>query len=345
MRRSESVLLGVLIALAALLAGCASQYKMVAQTQVTTARTKQGEEIRVQQEPFISFEEVIERSPNVKSVTRMTDLKGEREPSYFAISPSQGVLVFQAVEEAENDRLMNLWQTPTTGSPGMTRLTAGRYFDMEPAYSDDGKSVCFASNRSSLSPKLFIVRADGAGGITRVTQSDAEDRSPCIGTGQGLIYYASKPFNSQTWQIWRINSNGALPTQLKEGRWPEVSPDGARILYCAEDRQTNKWKVWMMNSDGTGETQLTTDTESDDIHPAWSSDGRQILYASDIGKDSNGKRNFDIWIMNADGTSKTQLTTNGSTDMMPAYSPDGKHIYFLSNRGFFWDIWRMEIAK
>jgi TolB protein len=227
----------------------------------------------------------------------------------------------------------------------MTRLTAGRYFDMEPSYSPDGGDVCFASNRSSYSPKLFIVRADGAGGITRVTQSDAADRSPCVDTGGDLIYYTSKPFNSQTYQIWRIKPSGALPTQLKEGYWPKVSSDGSMILYCAMDRKTKKWKIWVMNADGTGETQLTTDTECDDVHPAWSPDDSKIIYASDIGKDSNGKRNFDIWVMNANGSSKTQLTTNGSTDLIPEYSPDGKFIYFLSNRGFFWDIWRMEIVE
>lgn len=324
--------------------GCASQYRTVAQSQVTTTRTKAGGDVRVEEIPYISFEEVIERSPNVKSVTRMTDLKGDREPGYFSISPSEGGVVFQALEKSNDKSLINLWRIPTTGGTAMTRLTAGTYFDIEPAFSPDGSAIVFSSNRSSESPKLFRVKADGAGGITRITQADAEDRSPFIARQEECVYYTSKPFNSQTWQVWRINANGALPTQLKEGRWPQASPDGKRVLFCARDRETDKWKVWVMNADGTGETQLTSDAESDDIHASWSPDGTRIIFASDIGKDSNGKRNYDIWRMTADGAMKTQLTTNGSTDMTPAYSPDGRFIYFLSNRGFYWDLWRMEVV-
>jgi len=340
----QTILVSVLV-LAVLVTGCASQYKTVAQTQVTTTRTKAGEQTQTEEVPFISFQEVIEHSPNVKSVTRMTDLKGDREPGYFAISPATGDLIFQALEKSSDDLLINLWSLPTTGSTAMTRLTAGHYYDIEPALSRDGSTVCFSSNRSSQSPKLFTVRATGAGGITRLTQSEAEDRAPSLPGRGELVYYMSKPFNSEQWQVWRVNANGALPTQLKEGARPRVSPDGERVLFCAEDRKTGKQKIWMMNEDGTGETQLTADTESSELDPAWSPDGSQIVYASDIGKDSNGKRNFDIWMMNADGSAKTQLTTNGSTDLMPAFSPDGEYIYFLSNRGFHWDIWRMEIAE
>jgi Tol biopolymer transport system component len=90
---------------------------------------------------------------------------------------------------------------------------------------------------------------------------------------------------------------------------------------------------------------LSTGTESDDLYPSWSPTGGSIVYASDAAKDSNGKRNVDIWSMQSDGSLKTQLSTNGSTDLLPTYSPDGKYIYFLSTRGFNLDIWRMEIVE
>jgi len=328
------------ILLLVIVSNCANQYKMISRSQVQTSR---NEEIVIKKTPFIAFEEVIERSPNVKSVTRMTDLRGEKEPGFFAISSESRSIIFQALEEINNNFVINLWKTSTTGGVGMTRLTAGRYFDIEPSFTRDGNYILFSSNRSSRTPKLFKVSVDGASGLTRITQSQSEDRFPCADTKSDLIFFMSKPASSYNWQIWHINSNGSLPTQIKEGLWPKISHDGSKILYCAIDPKSDRFKIWVMNSDGTGQTQLSTDSECDDIYPNWSPNDNVIVYCSNIGKDSNGKKNYDIWLMSNNGSNKTQMTTNGSTDLMPVFSPDSKYIYFLSNRGFNWDIWRMKI--
>ena len=322
------------------LSSCATQYKIVSRSEVETSEKK---EIVIKRTPFIAFEEVIERSPNVKSVTRITDFKGEKEPGFYSISPKSPYLVFEALEEINNSKAINLWKTSTTGGVGITRLTAGRYFDMEPSFTENGQSILFSSNRSSQTPKLFKVSVASASGITRITQSQSEDRSPSADTQEDRIFYMSKPSSSYNWQIWNINSDGSLPTQIKEGVWPKISHDGKKITYCAKNPRTKKYKIWVMNSDGTGQTQLSMDTDCDDLYPNWSPNDNVIVYSSDIGKDSNGKKNFDIWLMSANGSNKTQLTTNGSTDLMPAFSPDSRYIYFLSNRGFNWDIWRMKI--
>lgn len=332
------------------LAGCASnlsQYRMIPQTHVETIKSDvtQQDEIVIIETPLIAYEEIIERSPNVSSVTRITDLRGIREPSVYSLSPAEPVVVFQAIERISNSWIVNIWKTSTAGGAGLTRLTAGRYFDLEPAFSKSGKHVYFSSNRSSSLPKIFKIRVDSAMGLMRVTHSQSEDRCPCADCKAGRIFYMCKPSSGYDWQIWYINNDGTLPTQLKEGAWPRVSPDGKKVVYCAKDRRTGNWQIWSMNCDGTEQTQLTTDSRSNNKYPSWSPNSKLIVYASDIGKDSNGRRNYDIWIMTDYGTHKTQLTTNGSTDLMPQVSPDSKYIYFLSNRGFNWDIWRMRVSK
>jgi len=51
-----------------------------------------------------------------------------------------------------------------------------------------------------------------------------------------------------------------------------------------------------------------------------------IAYASDQDGD------FDIWVMNADGSDQRRLTDNNAMDHSPAWSPDGRQIVFMSNR-------------
>ncbi|HSF83929.1 MAG TPA: hypothetical protein VLA49_22055 [Anaerolineales bacterium] len=51
-----------------------------------------------------------------------------------------------------------------------------------------------------------------------------------------------------------------------------------------------------------------------------------IAYSSDQDGD------FEIWVMDADGSDQYKLTDNNSMDISPAWSPDGSQIAFISNR-------------
>ncbi|HKC52457.1 MAG TPA: hypothetical protein VKF60_16825, partial [Myxococcota bacterium] len=54
----------------------------------------------------------------------------------------------------------------------------------------------------------------------------------------------------------------------------------------------------------------------------------EIAYVSD-----SGKRNKEIWLMNADGSSKRRLTNNGSINLFPSWSPDAKTLVYTSFKG------------
>ncbi len=347
MKRFTSIV--VLTSLLSLGANCAGPrgpgYKTVSLKQITVKEGDKGLELDVVDIPYLAFQEVIERSPNVKSVSRVTNLKGERNPADLAVSPVDEKLVYVAFEIRNGQTFSNLWRIKGDGTGGAARLTAGNYYDSDPVFGPEGRFVYLASNRTSPVTKLWSVRSTGAGGIARITTGDSVDRTPHVAPDGERIFYSSRPINATIQQVWAIGANGSLPTQMLEGRAPRVSPDGTKVLYTVVNERSEKSKIWIMDIDGTNPTQLTSGTESDEFTPTWSPDGEWIVFSSDMGKDSNGRKNLDIWKMKPDTTRMTQLTTNGSTDLRPLFSHDNRLVYFLSNRGFDWEIWRMEVIS
>src|SRR4029078_11000705 len=64
--------------------------------------------------------------------------------------------------------------------------------------------------------------------------------------------------------------------------------------------------------------------------PAWTPDGKRIIFASN-SPDPPG-RDFDIYLVNLDGTGLEQVTFNDSFDGFPMFSPDGKKLAIGSTR-------------
>ena len=68
---------------------------------------------------------------------------------------------------------------------------------------------------------------------------------------------------------------------------------------------------------------------------SYSPDGTKIAFMNNYDGD------YEICVMNADGTGIKQLTKNSATDTYPSWSPDGTKIAFASNRDGDFDIWVM----
>ena len=80
-----------------------------------------------------------------------------------------------------------------------------------------------------------------------------------------------------------------------------------------------------MNADGSNVMRLTND-KFIDTYPAWSPDGKKIVF------DSDEMGAFEIYTINPDGTGRTQLTNIPVDNKYPAWSPDSKMIVFYSKR-------------
>ncbi len=82
-----------------------------------------------------------------------------------------------------------------------------------------------------------------------------------------------------------------------------------------------------------GETRALTDGSHQDLHPAWSPDGRFLAFLSD----RDGIRaQYNLWSLELETGEMKQLTTYGGAEdyvywyYPPSWSPDGQHIAFGS---------------
>ena len=78
-----------------------------------------------------------------------------------------------------------------------------------------------------------------------------------------------------------------------------------------------------------------TDAAGMNAWPAYSPDGRKIAFGSSRTGD------FEIYVMNADGSDLHRLTRSPGLDVRPAWSPDGTRIAFTSNRDGNYEIYVM----
>ncbi len=120
--------------------------------------------------------------------------------------------------------------------------------------------------------------------------------------------------------VKRLTNNSADDNQ------PAWSGDGTRIAFASNRNGTSKadYDIYVMNADGSDQHRLT-DNPTVDTNPAWSPDNTKIAF------DSMRNSQWNIFVMNADGTGTQQLT-NQSDNLSPSWSPDGSRIVFSSRR-------------
>lgn len=88
-------------------------------------------------------------------------------------------------------------------------------------------------------------------------------------------------------------------------------------------RAGEEWNIFTSDLDGNL-TQLTR-SEFNNWHPAWSADGRELVFTTSRFNDKG-----ELYVV---GNFDQRMTNNPATDIWPAWSPDSKKIVFASNRG------------
>ena len=211
------------------------------------------------------------------------------------------------------------------GQPALKQLTTDPATDFDPTWSPDGSQIAFRSQRNG-NDEIYIMNSDGNCQIN-LTNDPADDWSPAWSPDGTQIAFAHFFDGNQFSDIAVINTDGSGMQRLttSHGEYPAWSPDGTRIAFASA--RAGNYEIYVMNADGTGQTRLT-DNPAYDMSPVWSPDGTQIAFDSqrDIfpPKEVGIGPEFEIHVMNADGSGDTRLTDNMQEDRFPAWAPENR---------------------
>lgn len=304
------------------------------------------------------------RLANIKQLT----FGGENAEAYFSSDSKK--LIFQSKRDgAACDQLytMNIDGTDLKKvSNGKGRVTCG-YFHRS------GKKIVYSSthgkNEACPTPPdrsqgyvwpvyptydIYTANADGSN-PKRLTNTNAYEAEATISPdGKTIVFTSTRDGDLDIYTMTIDGRNiKRLTTELGYNGGAFFSPDGKQIVYRAYYPKTEAeiarykellakdmiepavFEIWVMNADGSNKRQVTN-LNAASFAPFFTPDGKAIIFSTDhFDVKTPGRRrqpNFDLVVINVDGTGLERITFNETFDGFPMFSPDGKKLVFASNR-------------
>jgi Tol biopolymer transport system component len=249
----------------------------------------------------------------------------------------------------------------------------------EAYFSADGKQLIFQSTRDGREcDQIYTMNTDGSN--ARLI-SNGDGRTTCsyfFPNGRRVLYSSThlgakecpaKPDFSKgyvwaiypTFDIFTARPDGSdlkqLTTTPGYDAETTISRDGKLVFTSMRDGDLD---IYTMDSSGKHVRRLTNELGYDG-GPFWSYDGKQIVYRAYHPQSEKDKSDYvgllkqnlirpttlEIWVMNADGSNKRQVTHNGRANFAPYFFPDGKRIIFASNmddpKGRNFDLYKIDV--
>ena len=262
----------------------------------------------------------------------------------------------------------------------LRQLTFGGQ-NAEGYWSADGKSIVYQRMNEAegvMCDQEYV--ADLATGKSRMVSS-GKGRVTCgyFYDGDRRVFYASThladpgcppPVDHSKGYAWAMTAGYDIVSHALDGsgfkRLTEtpgydaegtLSPDGKTIVFTSV--RDGDLDIYTMATDGTNVKRLTHEPGYDG-GPFFSHDGKRIVYRRDVHPDEASLARYqellaqhlyrpgtlEIWVMDADGSHKRQVTKLGAASFAPYFHPDDRRIIFSSNhpnpRGRNFDLWMID---
>ena len=265
--------------------------------------------------------------------------------------PDNGSLAVAREAEANERSLTNLRQLTFAGQ------------NAEAYFSSDGTRLIFQRTGDAEScDQQYTINVDGSGlqrvsnGLGRTTCGyfyERDERILYSSTFHAEEACPTPPDFSQGY-VWPLSDFDVYTALLDGGDLQRLtsepgydaeatlSPDGETIVFTS--MRDGDLDIYSMNVDGSN-VQRLTNTLGYDGGPFFSPDGSMIVYRTWYPTTPQEEADYtrllsqnlvrpskmEIWVMNADGLGKKQVTHLGGANFAPFFHPDGNRIIFASN--------------
>lgn len=243
-----------------------------------------------------------------------------------------------------SDQARNVQQVfvADAGGEGFRKLTRSDKVEGDPRWSADGTRVAFyravsCSAALGSCEEIWTVNADGTG-ERRLTSASRPGRGgpvssfePTWSPAGDRIAYVRMPERSGVGALYVMKADGSHKRRLLgDASAPSWSPDGRQIAFSRGDYTHEH--IFVLDLANRKVHQLTK-TALSESEPDWSPDGRRIAYERVDAKNVAGAFvQYDVFVMNADGTHRRKLSRSEADDGHPVWSSDGQQIAFVSDQ-------------
>jgi len=241
-------------------------------------------------------------------------------------------------------------------SSAITQLTDDPANDVIPAISPNGKQIAFNSDRSG-NWDIYLMDSTGGQAI-QVTNDPAHEIHPSFSPDGKWLVYCRYGDQSGQWELVVIElANPSTKRFIGYGLFPNWSPvDNHIVFQRARERGTRWFSIWtvqMVDGQAMRPTEIAASANAAVITPDWSPDGSYVVFCTVMDNGSGGRigpnnsfdkpQRADIWMVDAQGRNRMNLTQSQFTNLQPVWSSDGT-IYFTSNRslGEVENIWSLK---
>ena len=234
----------------------------------------------------------------------------------------------------------------------------------EAYFSGDGRRLIFQSKRDGRQcDQIYTMRADGSDLRMVSTGVGATTCSYLFPSGKQLLYASTHlasaecppaPDRSRGY-VWAIHPGFDIFAADPDGKnlkrltatpgydaEATMSTDGKKIVFTSV--RDGDLDIYTMDADGKNVRRLT-DALGYDGGPFFSRDGKRIVYRAHhpqtpeqiarykqlLAENVIEPGRFEVWVMDADGGNKRQVTDLGVASFAPYFLPDGRRIIFSSN--------------